>query len=258
MTLGTTPDAATARRRQHLKYVSWIERLCKEDPGARAALRSGWRRGLDSVPRMHRLVAAWLPKEETPETEQWAYYAVAAMIAVQPRSSFADTEEEPTPDAESNAPEPGTGPGSRPGDAHADATTAPRAEPDAPSPTAQSRAPSKERYGASLGAAFALAVAAGPGREREMRESAAESRLNLLTRQSITGLHRHLPSSVRYLCELGVPVDWAQLLDDLIAWPVHSGRIARHWLQDYYRARAAADRDQADAADQQELAEPTP
>ncbi|WP_230423532.1 type I-E CRISPR-associated protein Cse2/CasB [Streptomyces radicis] len=94
-----------------------------------------------------------------------------------------------------------------------------------------------ERWGSSLGTAFAEAVAEAPGRDREMRESAAESRLNMLTRQSADGIHRSLPASVLYLRQLDVPIDWAQLLADLIAWPDHSGRIARRWLQDYYRRR---------------------
>ena len=85
-----------------------------------------------------------------------------------------------------------------------------------------------------------------------MRDSTAESRLNLLTRQSATGLHRHLPASVRYLRDLDVPVDWAQLLEDLIAWPVHSGRISRRWLQDYYRLRDKAEREKTATADHQE------
>lgn len=211
-------DPAVARRKQRLAYTSWIEQVSREDPGARSALRSGVRRGINEVPRMHRLVATWLPRNrQASEQEQQAYYAVAAMIADQPRSSYTASAD--------------------PG-------------PDAGKPAAM------RRYGASLGAAFALAITQSPGREREMREGTAERRLNLLTRQSTSGLHRHLPAAVRYLRDLDVPVDWAQLLDDLIAWPVHSGQISRRWLQDYYRLRAKADQDKADTADQQELTAP--
>ncbi|MFF3654815.1 type I-E CRISPR-associated protein Cse2/CasB [Streptomyces olivochromogenes] len=226
-----TDDPAAARRRRLAAYTRWIEQICRDDPGARTALRSGLRRSLDDVPRMHRFVAPWLPQDRrASESEERAYYAVAAMIAAQPRSTY-------------TGPEPG--PESPPG-----------VEPGGDSPGAQ-QAPAP-RYGTSLGLAFALAVTASPGREREMRESTAESRLNLLTRQSANGLHRHLPAAVGYLREVGVPIDWAQLLADLIAWPVHSGQISRRWLQDYYRQRSQTLREQADHADQNEADNPTP
>jgi CRISPR system Cascade subunit CasB len=85
-----------------------------------------------------------------------------------------------------------------------------------------------------------------------MRLSTAESRLNLLTRQSVNGLHRHLPATIGYLRGLDVPVDWARLLNDLIGWPTRSGRISRRWLQDFYWLCAQADRDKASKADDQE------
>ncbi|MGW7045128.1 type I-E CRISPR-associated protein Cse2/CasB [Streptomyces avermitilis] len=157
-------------------------------------------------------------------TEQQAYYAVAAMIAAQPRTTHTSPEAALEAAGASQSPQP------------------------APAP----------RYGTSLGLAFALAVTASPGREREMRESTAESRLNLLTRQSANGLHRHLPAAVGYLREVGVPIDWAQLVADLIAWSLHSGRISRRWLQDYYRQRGQTLREQADRADQDETEHPSP
>ncbi|WP_030267599.1 type I-E CRISPR-associated protein Cse2/CasB [Streptomyces violens] len=226
-----TGDRAAARRRRLQTYATWIEQTCKNDPGARSALRSGWRRGMDDVRRMHRFIAPWLSQgSQTAEAEQRAFYAVAAMIAAQPRSRYTDTTAE-APVASSVL--------------------------DAEEQTGEMEQKQRpDRYGPSLGASFAAAVTESPGREREMRESAAEARLNLLTRQSINGLHRHLPGSVRYLRELDVPVDWAQLLDDLIAWPAHSKRISRRWLQDYYRLRTRALREQADEADQQETDKP--
>lgn len=203
-----------SRRRRHLKFTTDIERLCREDPGARTALRSGLRRGLDEVPRMHRIVAGRIPSGLNEEGQR-AYYTVAALIASQPRSDFVE------PDPSEEDPEP---------------------------PTTDGR-----RFGGSLGTLFAEAVAVAPGRERQMRDSTAERRLNLLTRQSVDGLHRHLPASIRYLREIGVTVDWAELLDDVLAWPVHSGRITRRWLQDYYRLRAKAEAEEAQRADREEL-----
>lgn len=226
-------NAAESRRRQFVDFTNRIEELSREDPGARVALRSGLRRGLDDVPRMHRFVAPLLPRNRTvSEAEQRAYYAVAAMIAAQPRSS------RPSPDETADD-----------GSKLAAGNDKPGAEPT-PAAAAQ---PPVERYGTSLGHAFALAVTESPGREREMRESTAEARLNLLTRQSLNGLHRHLPATVGYLRGLGVPVDWAQLLSDLAAWPTRSGQISRRWLQHYYIQRTRALHDHADQTDQDEV-----
>ncbi|MHC5906409.1 type I-E CRISPR-associated protein Cse2/CasB [Streptomyces sp. S6] len=222
----STDDRIAARRRRLLEFTGDIEELCRDDPGARVALRSGLRRDLDHVPRMHRFVAKWLPRDSS-EAEQRAYYAVAAMIAAQPRSSYADPDDEPGTDPEQETP----------------------AEPE---PQDGGDSPAAERYGASLGHAFALAVYESPERERTMREATAEARLNLLTRQSLGGLHRHLPASVGYLRDLEVPVDWAQLLSDLASWPAYSDRIARRWLQHYYIERNRALSQVADHADQDE------
>lgn len=211
----------SSRSRGSRAFTSWVVQVSREDPGARSALRSGLRKDLDSVRRMHRLVAPWLPESRSPDVER-AYYAVAAMIASQPRVALAvaeGTDDDPVgPDNDEQVP-----------------TTSVRRR-------------------VSLGTAFATAVAEGPGREKEMRAGTAESRLNLLTRQSVNGLHRHLPASVGYLRSLDVDVDWAQLLDDLGNWRRNSGRISRTWLQDFYRLRARDAARQADEADEKELA----
>ncbi|MGW7063522.1 type I-E CRISPR-associated protein Cse2/CasB [Streptomyces sp. NPDC054904] len=226
------PAQRTAQQASREKnFVLWLQHLCAQDPGARAALRSGLRKNLDAVPRMHRFVAPWLPHDRTPREVQQAYYAIASMIAAQPRltpagSLSATDEEEPVPAA-------------------GDTTVSTPAVPGGPS-----------GWGTSLGAAFA--AAAGSGREASMRESTAENRLNLLTRQSLAGLHRHLPAVVAHLRSLDVPVDFVQLLSDLSNWPRQSGRIARRWLQDYYRIRARDERVAADRADADALTGPTP
>ncbi|WP_329453207.1 type I-E CRISPR-associated protein Cse2/CasB (plasmid) [Streptomyces sp. NBC_01724] len=214
-------QSASSRTPRHRAFTTWVEEICVQDAGARTALRSGLRKNLDSVPRMHRMVAPWLPEGRLPVDTERAYYAVAAMIAAQPRSAQRIK----------------SGPAETDGSDEA------------------TRKPASRVYGTSLGTAFALAVVEGPVREKEMRAGTAESRLNLLTRQSVNGLHRHLPASVGYLRSVGVPVDWAQLLDDLSNWGRHSGRISRRWLQDFYRLRERAAREAADRADEQELSE---
>ncbi|MEE1790585.1 type I-E CRISPR-associated protein Cse2/CasB [Streptomyces sp. BE308] len=220
---GKIPQQGTgARSSRSQLFTVRVEQLCREDAGARSALRSGLRKDLDSVPRMHRLVAPWLPPQCPPDVER-AYYSVAAMIAAQPRSAL-------------SAPD-GT-----------DAGAEEQRPPGSP----------QRRYGTSLGTAFATAVTEGPGREKEMRAGTAENRLNLLTRQSLAGLHRHLPASVGYLRSLDVSVDWAQLLDDLSHWRTYSRRISRRWLQDFYRLRDKEAAQQAAADDEQGLTADAP
>lgn len=220
----TAQERPMSARERFADFTRRIEKLCADDPGARTALRTGLRRGLDGVPRMHRFVVPELPRGgRIPAAQQRAYYAVASMIAAQPRHTFADAEPETNDTEESSM-----------------------AADSAPEPTPE------QKYGSSLGRAFATAVATSPARDRAMRESAAESRLNLLTRQSTNGLHRHLPAAVRFLCDVGVDVDWPRLLADLIAWPVDAQKVARYWLQDYYMHRANPEWQKADSADQDE------
>ncbi|MGA5418033.1 type I-E CRISPR-associated protein Cse2/CasB [Streptomyces pseudogriseolus] len=201
---------------------------CESDPGARSALRSGVRKDLDSVPRMHQVIAHLVPQNAS-EGAQRAYYAVAAMIAEQARrgGAAADTDETTaTQEATQTA--------------------------EAAETVVAAQKPDKDQdYGTSLGTAFALAVIRSPGHERTMRRSTAESRLNLLCKQGLTGLHRHLPASVRYLRSLDVPVDWARLLQDLVDWRRHSGRITRRWLQDFYRLLQEEERRRRNKADAQ-------
>ncbi|MFJ4970704.1 type I-E CRISPR-associated protein Cse2/CasB [Streptomyces sp. NPDC088755] len=220
-----TPEALETGKRQRTRasYAAFalsIERLCRADPGARAALRAGLRRDLDH-PRarpMHRLLTTRLPEECDDRTAQ-AHYTVASLIAAQPRHTFAlGQEEDEDPAAEQG-----------------EQVLQEKGEPD--EETAPSEAIS---YGSSFGATLGQAVIA---KGASMRMSAAENRINLLTRQSLRGIHLHLPAAVNQVRSTGAPIDWGQLLADLVNWPYQSGRISRHWLQDFYRITAHADRD---------------
>lgn len=214
-----------ARLGRYRAFTRAVLTTCERDPGARSALRSGVRKDLDSVPRMHQVIAHLVPRDVSQDTQR-AYYAVAAMIAEQARRGGEATD--------------------------ADETTATQEAVQAAESGAALPAEEAERereYGAGLGTAFAMAVVRSPGHERKMRRGTAESRLNLLGKQGLTGLHRHLPASVRYLRSLDVPVDWARLLRDLADWQRHSGRITRRWLQDFYRHLHEEERRQRDLAD---------
>ncbi|MEU5470533.1 type I-E CRISPR-associated protein Cse2/CasB [Streptomyces lydicus] len=227
------PAGASSWLVEARQFVAAVSRSAAKDSGARAALRSGVGKGLDDVPRMHRIVAPLLPGGVLRDPEgQRAFYTVAALIAAYHRHGALG---------------PGEPSGQGEGDAARLVAAAAGAEPDSgagvPSQRAVRRAEAehkrRERFGDSLGLAYAAAVARG-GRQG-IRESAAETRLNLLCKQSTSGLHRHLPSAVRQLCDRNAMPDWARLLVDLRTWPQQRRRVARWWLQDYYRARAAAD-----------------
>ncbi|MFD8782562.1 type I-E CRISPR-associated protein Cse2/CasB [Kitasatospora sp. NPDC059599] len=188
-------------------FTSRIDMRSHEDPGVRAALRRGVCKDLDAVPFMHRFVASWLTDEQARDRDvQRAYYTVASLIAAQRRDQYAAAEK----DDQAGGPE-------------EDATDS------------SGLAAAERNRPRSLGHAFADGVLKG-GQGSGLRETSAETRLNLLTRQSVDGLHRHLPGAVRQLRDRDVEIDWAQLLVDLCQWRRRSATIKRIWLQDYHRS----------------------
>lgn len=185
------------------RYVKDIQQRCASDAGTRSALRSGLRRRPEQAYRMHAIVARWLSENVT-ASEERAHYTVAALIGDQPPAARTM----PTDD-----------------------------------PTEAAVTPPPVRRRTSLGHALAelqLKQRAGKGPSDADRPgdglTSLEQRLHLLTRQGLDGLHRHLPAMVGRLRGSQVPIDWAQLLDDLARWPVDHDRIAKRWLQDFYRS----------------------
>jgi len=170
---------------------------------------------------MHRLLTPRLPEECDDKTAQ-AHYTVAALIAAQPRHTFAPDQEEDEDTADDQ-------------EAGKEHVLQKDGEPDG-----EGTAPEPAPYGPSFGATLGHAVMA---KGASMRMSAAESRINLLTRQSLRGIHLHLPAAVNQVRTTGAIIDWGQLLADLVDWPYRSGRISRRWLQDFYRITARADQD---------------
>ncbi|MFE6160024.1 type I-E CRISPR-associated protein Cse2/CasB [Streptomyces sp. NPDC056486] len=213
-------------RAAYAAFAQHIERLCRTDPGARAALRAGLRRDLDH-PRtraMHRLLTPRLPEGCDDKTAQ-AHYTVASLIAAQPRHAFArDQDDDQELDADT---------------ADEQGAQNKQVRPDG-QPNEKAAPPDPAPYGSSFGATLGQAVIA---KGASMRLSAAESRINLLTRQSLRGIHLHLPGAVNQVRAADASIDWGQLLADLVDWPYQSGRISRRWLQDFYRITARADQD---------------
>ncbi|WP_436979144.1 type I-E CRISPR-associated protein Cse2/CasB [Streptomyces sp. enrichment culture] len=179
---------------KYLRFVREIRQLCADNPAAHARLRRGLGRDIDQVAGMHEFVAHWLPDKRNRERDR-AYYAVAALIADQPRhvvrSGSADNTEAEQP----------TG-----------------------------------IYGSSYGHTLAEAVLNSPAQERSRRSDSTRRRLDLLVRQSPSGLHRYLPSVTRLLRQYETEPDWAQLLNDLTRWPWNAADIGSRWQQDYFRA----------------------
>jgi CRISPR system Cascade subunit CasB len=192
------------------RFVAYIRRIC-EEPGRRAGLRRGVGHRPETAYRSHAYVAGWIPTGDSTdgrahEATEWAYYAVAAMMAAQPGRARRDEEADTDPaSADDDAPTPGLA--------------------DVPGP----------RVRTNLGVSLAQAVARGAATQRVIAHDSAEKRLHLLTRQGLAGVHRHLPATVRHLRSANVPIDWAVLILDLSRWATARDYVAKDWLQHYYR-----------------------
>ena len=104
----------------------------------------------------------------------------------------------------------------------------PRAEDEAPSEdTGETAETSRPNLGATLGRL-------GGSTDRV---DGVERRLHLLVRQGVPGMQRHLPGVIRLLASAEMAPDWGVLLRDLVWWRTGRDRVARRWLQDYYRER---------------------
>jgi CRISPR system Cascade subunit CasA len=215
---GTTEEATTP-----YTFVAQVRRLCANEPAARAALRSGLRRPVDECRRMHRYIADLVPDGHRGwEAAERACYAVAAMMAsVDP----AAREEGPPPPRTAS----GAGENPRPAGAGEDGPAA---------GSSPGRAPR------DLGFCLAEAVARDPQRERTV-----EDRLDALAKQSVAGLHRHLPAVIDLIADRPHAIDWVRLLNDLRDWGHNRDRVSRRWLQSYYRERQRAVRHAAQDAD---------
>jgi CRISPR system Cascade subunit CasB len=210
LTVQTARADFRARQLEHPdRFVAYIGRIC-EEPGRRAGLRRGVGHRPETAFRSHAYVAGWVvPGDSTDgrayEAKEWAYYAVAAMMAAQPGRARRDEEADSDP---------------------ADADDAPTPAPaDVPGP----------RLRTNLGVSLAQAVARGGTTQRVIAHDSAEKRLHLLTRQGLTGVHRHLPATVRHLRSANVPIDWAVLIVDLSRWATARDHVAKDWLQRFYR-----------------------
>ncbi|GEM33151.1 hypothetical protein NN3_41580 [Nocardia neocaledoniensis NBRC 108232] len=217
-----------ARARALVSQVEHIHRTSRIYRSSRAA-RAELRRTVGLAPDdprargAHRIVAPHLPFGADAAVER-AFYAVAAMIAAQPR--------------------PGRGGGTAvtvdpappvPGETGSDVRLGPRglgsdqsAQPESEG-RQQDRSHRRSALGPSFGVSLAKAVAAG------LNEDATAARLQVLCRQSIRGLHRQVPRLAQQIRERDVEISWERLLVDLADWGLSRDVVARWWLQDFYR-----------------------
>jgi CRISPR system Cascade subunit CasB len=197
--------------------VREVTRIAAQNPADRSVLRHALGKPPEEVALgVHRIVVPFLPgrprgrkKAGRYEAAERAYYAVAALIASQPRSARDEAGADQTP-------------GSR-----SDGETA-------PDPT--DSASVLQRHWSNLGYSLAHAVELG-GNEKSL-----ENHLQLLMRQDADGLYRHLPRLVLRLRGDQVHIDWGVLIYDLTRWARNPRLVAKEWAQSYYRERLTADR----------------
>jgi CRISPR system Cascade subunit CasB len=174
-----------------------VIRLIRHSPGERSVLRhSLGKRPEEVAAGVHRIVVPLLPKDP-PDAAERAYYAVAALIASQPRQARDQAASDNTPD------------GAAPGD-----------------PASQAAAAGRPRH--NLG--YSLARAAHEGTKN------LEGRLQLLARQDADGIYRHLPRLILQLRAEQVRIDWGALVRDLTRWERDPRLVAKEWVQEFYRA----------------------
>jgi CRISPR system Cascade subunit CasB len=93
-----------------------------------------------------------------------------------------------------------------------------------------------------LGDSFALAAV-----NRDLAPRTCSRYLQLLTKQPPEALFQQLVIAVMALRDKDVPVDFTKLLTHVDSWPTRQDRIAKNWLQHYFRT--APDEDTGDQAD---------
>jgi CRISPR system Cascade subunit CasB len=176
-----------------------VTRLARNSPADRSVLRHSLGKSPKDVALgVHRIVVPFVP-DHAPESAERAYYAVAALIASQPRDARAGT-----------------------GDSREDSTPPPRDVPDGQRPAAGQRRQ-------NLGSSLALAVDQGGN------ANSLENHLQLLARQDLDGVYRHLPRLILQLRGDQVHIDWGVLIRDLTRWAHDPRQVAKEWAQDYYR-----------------------
>ncbi|MBN6054467.1 type I-E CRISPR-associated protein Cse2/CasB, partial [Nonomuraea sp. RK-328] len=194
------PDNDVLQRQATRLVGAAVRALAHPDKRRRVALRKALGRvPEDPAVRAAHMVVAPALPLQYDRATERAFYSVAAMIAAQPRTARDDTAGLNEENEE--------------------------AEKEAPAALDE-----QESFGVTLG----RAVATG-----RLREDTTESRLHLMCRQDVDGIHRHLPRIVATLRADLVQVSWIRLTVDLSRWGHERDLVTKRWLQDYYRTLQA-------------------
>lgn len=173
----------------------------------------------------HAYLSRHVRENDSPSVER-AFYAVAAMIAAQPRDAREATDREVLEEGtgESNSDEQPT-----PADVPQRLAEVGGGAESSIEPANAEETESRETD-TSLGVALGRATATDG-----WNFDPTERRLLLLCRQGLTGIHRQLPRLVDRLRADLVPVDWTELTVDLARWGADRDHVTKRWLQDFYR-----------------------
>lgn len=230
-------------RRNAAKLVDEVQDSVQHRPGERSALRRSL--GIEPAelarvrPAACRVVVPHIAvfDNENLYPRQWdslerSFYAVAALVAHQPR--FGEDQETEDEDQESETA------GER---AETEATNGEQARPGGANGTAEQ--PKKLDLGAALALSALRQSRNRQGERGDPRDLGSdqrwiapqEKRLHLLCRQDLDGLYRHLPRVMSLLRSQAVTPDWPGLAVDLYEWGGSQSRdrTAKRWLDSYYR-----------------------
>jgi len=99
----------------------------------------------------------------------------------------------------------------------------------------------EQRSGRSLGAAF---------RPLRAKSDSMEARFVALLNAHPDDLYDHLRHAVSLLESNDQPLDWFQLLDDLILWDHPDGPVQLKWARDFYQSNSGQTRFSTDTDDE--------
>lgn len=225
-----------------------LSRRVVDEPAVRATLRRGV--GLPaehpSMLPLHAFVTPYLDALPERSRTAWtstpdaaverAFYAVATLIAAQPRQvRDGDAEGEPGPVDSADFEEPEARSAEvveTTRDVPSGDDASPAADPNDHKSAGQGR--TRQGFGSVLGSAV------GRG---DLNVATTEQRLHLLCRQSLDGVHVQLPRVLANAQKKGARIDWGQLVLDLARWGGERDHVAKEWAQGFHRSVERARRE---------------
>ncbi|MGW5879693.1 type I-E CRISPR-associated protein Cse2/CasB [Nocardiopsis terrae] len=250
MSSATEHDIRNEIRNAADRMARDLTRRVTDEPAVRATLRRGVGHRVEdpAMLPLHAFVTPYLgdlherPRpgwSPTPgEAVERAFYAVATLIAAQPRQ-VRDRDAEHGPGSGA-AEERGGADGVR----ETEGPASEDAEAGVPQDSAESHdvpEPSEPGGGQGPGGRYGLGSTLGTAVGRGLLNAdATEQRLHLLCRQSLDGVHAQLPRLLAHARVQGARTDWGQLVLDLARWGGERDRVAKEWAQGFHRSLGTA------------------